>query len=176
MGIVNYKNDITSKTYLSVAVLGNSLKLNVKYKNINTIELDKTTTEINLILPKKYKNMENMEIINLAIKKLYSKIAETEIEYSMEIARHILGFAPDDYSIKMLDKDYYKCYKKQLIISPDIVRFNRKIINTTIIEAFCKTRYKQGSIKYKKLLSNAINEYEIYNNKETSNFKLLKIS
>ena len=162
MGILKFKNSIIPKTYLTVSVLGNSLKLNIKYLNISSIQLDKTNTEINLFLPQKYKNMDNMNLINLAIQKLYSEIAKTEIEYSLEIARHILKFAPEDYSIKRLDNDFYKCSKNLLIINPDIVKFNREIINTTIIQAFCKLKYKKNTEKYKKLFADAMNKYEIY--------------
>ena len=176
MGILKFKNNLNSKNYLAVSVLGNSLKLNVKYINISTIELDKTNTEINLLLPKKYKNMDNMDVINLAIQKLYDKIAETEIEYAMEVARHILKFAPEDYSIKRLTNDFYKCSKNKIIINPDIVRFNREIINTTIIQAFCKTKYRQGSSNYKNLLRDAINKYERYKSKNISNYKFVKVS
>lgn len=176
MGIINFKKDLKSKTYLTVSVLGNSLKLNVRYANISSIDLNKSNTEINLLLPKKYKNMDNMEIINLAIQKLYTEIAYTEIEYAMEVARHILKFAPEDYCIKRLKNDFYKCIKNKIIINPDIVKFNREIINTTIIQAFCKTKYKVNSIKYKNLLNDALNKYEIYKDKTTNNYRTLKVS
>ena len=176
MGIINFKRGSNSKTYLTVSVLGNSLKLNVKYANISSINLDKSNTEINLLLPKKYKNMDNMETINLAIQKLYTEIAYTEIEYAMEVARHILKFAPEDYCIKRLSNEFYKCTKNKIIINPDIVKFNREIINTTIIQAFCKTKYRFNSIGYKNLLNDAINKYEIYKSKTATNYRTLKVS
>lgn len=176
MGIIKFKNNINSKSYLVVSVLGKNLKLNIKYTNTSTIELNQTDTEINLFLPKKYKNMDNMNIINLSIQKLYYKIAEVEIEFAMETARHILKFAPEDYCIKRLENDFYKCSNNKIIINPDIVRFNKEIINTTIIQAFCKSKYKVNSIKYKKLLNDAINKYEIYKSKTTNNFVSLKVS
>ncbi|MBO4815410.1 MAG: DUF45 domain-containing protein [Clostridia bacterium] len=176
MGILKFKNNLNSKNYLAVSVLGNSLKLNVKYLNISKIELNKTNTEINLLLPKKYKNIDNMEVINLSIQKLYDRIAETEIEYAMEVARHILRFAPEDYSIKRLENEFYKCSKNKIIVNPDIVRFSREVINTTIIQAFCKTKYRQNSENYKKLLLDAMNKYEIYNKKNYTNYKFVKVS
>ena len=175
MGIINFKNNSNQNPYLTVGVLGSSLKLNIKYKNISTIEVNKTDTEVSITLPKKYRNMDNDEVINLAIQKLYKKIAETEIEYAMEVARHLLMFAPEDYSIKFLDEDYYKCSKSNIIISPDIVRFSREVINTTIIQAFCRIKYRFGSTNYKKMLSRAMNDYEI-NYKSNSSLRALKIS
>lgn len=175
MKIINFKEKTINKAYLAVSVLGNSLKLNIKYTNKNNIELNQKETEIDLILPKEYKNNDNTRIINMSIEKLYNKIAETEIEYAMEIARHILGFAPEDYSLKRLDNEYYKCYKKQIIINPDIVRFNREIIDTTVIQAFCKIKYKPNSIAYKKLLNLAIEEYELYKNRNNK-IRIIKAS
>ena len=174
MSILNFRKTVNNQTYLTVSVLGQSLKLNVKYTNISSIELNKKENEIDLFLPKSYKNLENIDVINMAIQKLYNTIAETEIEYAMEVARHILRFAPEDYSIKRLNDEYYKCSKNKIIVNPDIVRFNREIINTTIIQAFCKTKHKPNTIAYKKLLNNAMNEYEIYKNKEKK-IRLLKV-
>ena len=176
MGVLKFRKTVNNKTYLTVSVLGQSLKLNVKYTNTSSVELNKKDTEIDLFLPKVYKNLENIDIINMAIQKLYNTIAETEIEYAMEVARHILKFAPEDYSIKRLNNEYCKCYKKQIIINPDIVRFNREIINTTIIQSFCKIKHRPNSIAYKKLLIKSMNEYEIYKNRNTNKLKVLKVS
>lgn len=175
MSILKFRKTVNNQTYLTVSVLGNSLKLNVKYINTNTVELDKKDYEIDLYLPKSYKNIENIDIINMAIQKLYNKIAETEVEYAMEVARHILKFAPEDYSIKRLNNEFYKCLKGKLIVNPDIVKFNREIINTTIIQAFCKIKYRPNSIAYKEYLNDAMNRYEIYSKKENK-FKILKVS
>ena len=176
MGITVFKKNMGSKSYLTVSVLGNVLKLNIKYLNTNQINLNQTNTKIDLYLPKKYKNMDNMNLINLAIQKLYTEIAYTEIEYAMEVARHILKFAPEDYSIKRLENDYYKCTKGSIIVNPDLVKYNRDVINTTIIQAFCKIKYRHGSEKYKMLLQNAIDKYENYKNKSYTNYKFVKVS
>ena len=174
MSILNFKKTVNNQTYLTVSVLGQSLKLNVKYANSSSVELNKKDTEIDLFLPKVYKNLENIDVINMAIQKLYNTIAETEIEYAMEVARHILKFAPEDYCIKRLNDEYYKCSKNKITINPDLVRFNREIINTTIIQAFCKIKHKPNTIAYKKLLNNAMNEYEIYKKKENK-IRILKV-
>lgn len=162
MGILKFKNQSINESYLTVSVLGKSLKLNVKYTNNSSIDLDKKQNEIDLFLPKIYKNSENIDIINLAIKKLYSQIASTQIEYSMEIARHILKFAPEDYKIERLNNSFYKCKNGIIIINPDIVQYSEEIINTTILQAFCKSKYKTNSAIYKKTLQNGLFKYEEY--------------
>lgn len=176
MNIVKFKNNSNKKSYLTVSVLGNSLKLNVKFANISSVNLNKTNTQINIVLPNKYKKVDNMNIINLSIQKLYTKIAETEIEYAMEIARHILKFAPEDYTLKRLDNSFYKIIKNKLIINPDIVKYNKTIINTTIIQAFCKIKFKPNSKAYKNLLNQALLEYETHYNTVYGKFLNLKIS
>ena len=175
MSILKFRKAVNNQTYLAVSVLGQSLKLNIKYTNTSSIDLNKKDTEIDLFLPKSYKNLDNIDVVNMAIQKLYNTIADTEIEYAMEVARHILKFAPEDYSIKRLDDEFYKCSKNKITINPDIVRFNREIINTTIIQAFCKIKHRPNSIAYKELLNRAMNEYEIYKKKEIKN-KFLKVS
>jgi hypothetical protein len=162
MSILNFKKQEINKTYLTVSVLGKSLKLNVKYTNNSIINLDKKENEIDLFLPKNYKNSKNIDIINLAIQKLYSKIAITEIEDSMEIVRHILKFAPEDYKIERLNNAFYKCKNGIITINPDIVQFNKEIINTTIFQAFCKIKFKLNSTNYKKALQNGLLKYEEY--------------
>ena len=175
MSVLKFRKTVNNQTYLTVSVLGQSLKLNIKYANTPSIDLNKKDTEIDLFLPKKYKNTDNMDVINMAIQKLYDTIAETEIEYAMEIARHILKFAPEDYKIQRLNDEYYKCSKNKITINPDIVRFNREIINTTIIQSFCKIKHRPNSTRYKELLNNAMNEYEIYKRKQNK-IRVLKVS
>ncbi len=176
MGVLKFKTKANNQTYLTVSVLGNSLKLNIKFTNTPIVELNKKETEIDLYLPKKYKNTENIDIINMSIQKLYNTIAQTEIEYAMEVARHILKFAPEDYSIKRLDNEFYKCTKNKIIINPDIVRFNREIINTTIIQAFCKIKHRPNSAAYEKLLLESMNKYELYKNRKSKKLTLQKVS
>ena len=71
MNILNFKQKEMNKAYLAVSLLGKVLKLNIKYHNSSSIDLNKKETEIDLILPKEYKSVDKTEIIDLAIKKLY---------------------------------------------------------------------------------------------------------
>ena len=164
MSIINLGNSFINKSYLAISILGNSLKLNIKYlNNSNSVRLIQKKTEIDLILPKEYKNRDNIDIINSAIKRLYNKIAISELESSMELARYILKFAPEDYKIERITNSFYKCTKnKILVVNPDIVQYNKDVINTTILQAFCKIKYKANSSAYKKALSFALDSYENY--------------
>lgn len=177
MSILKHKNskiiDLTKpveiKTYLAISVLGKSLNLNINYKKINVPELDMGEKEINIYLPARYKDAGTVEIVSEAIKKMYNEIAEIEIANSMEKIRVMLGFAPNDYTIKRMKESYIKNNKdKTIVINPDIVKYNRKIIETSLIQAFCKTKYNENSKEYKNMLTKAVEKYENYE------YKILK--
>ena len=85
---------------------------------------------------------------------------KTEIENSMELVRHMLGFAPEDYLIKRINDNFCKTNKNIIVINPDIVQYSREVINQTLIQAFCKIKYRVNSNAYKELLNYAINKYE----------------
>lgn len=176
MNIFKFIKTPVNNSYLAISLLGKNLKLNIKYTNRSDIELEKKEIEINLFLPKSYKNSENIDIINLAIKKLYDEIANVEIEYAMEIARHILRFAPENYKIERLNGLFYKCKGKIITVNPDIVQYNREVINTTIIQAFCKIKHNPNSSAYKETLKYAMEKYYEYKQKQNNNQKILKIS
>lgn len=160
MNILENHKNFVNRTYLTISVLGKNLNLGVKYRNNPIIELDKQEQNINLYLPKKYRTMDNVNIINMAIEKMYDEIAETEIENSMEKIRVILGFAPEDYKIERMKESFCKVKNKVLVINPDIVKYNKKIIETTLLQAFCKSQYKVNSKAYKQALEAGIEKYE----------------
>lgn len=177
MNILNFPKAIFNKSYLSIPILGKNYKLNIKYSLLPNLEVIKRDFEIDIIIPKKLKNSDNTKIISLAIKKLYEDIANIKLEESLELARHILKFAPCDYKISRLKNNYYKCTKdKTLIINPDIVRFNKEIIDTTILQAFCKLQFKLNTYKYNCALQNALKKYEAYKASYNINISTQKVS
>ena len=176
MKVLNFEKKLNYKSYLTIAILGNSYKLNIKYTTSNSIELTKKDYEFELVLPKKYKNCDNLDIINLSIQKLYTELAPKELEEALELVRHLVKFAPEDYKIENLKDEYYKIAKnKVLVISPDIIRYNREIINTTLIQAFCKMKFRPNSKAYNEALKNAMKQYEEYRLYVAKGNKKLKI-
>lgn len=162
MNILKFENKFISKKYLTIGVLGKTYKLNLKYTTSNNIDLIKKEESFDLVLPKKYKNINNKEVINCAIKKLYSEIAKEELEYSLELVRHILKFAPEDYKIERIENSFCMAKNKVLTINPDIIQYSREVINTTLIRQFCKIKYKTNSKEYKLALAEGIEKYEDY--------------
>ena len=167
----NQKNN----TYLAISILGKSLNLDVKYRTNPLIEIDREkVNKIVLYLPKKYKAMENVHIVNMAIEKMYNEIAETEIENIMEKIRKILGFAPEDYRLERMKDSFCKVKNKVIIINPDIVKYNKKIIETTLLQAFCKSQYRTNSNAYKQALEIGIKKYEQFRFDLIKKNKILK--
>lgn len=169
--IIDLSKPVEIKTYLTVSVLGKSLNLNINYKKINVPELDLGEKDVNIYLPMRYKESGTVDIVSMAIQKMYDEIAQIEIANSMEKIRVILGFAPEDYKVVRMNDSFIKNNKnKTITINPDIVKYNRKIIETTLVQAFCKTKFKENSKDYKELLKYSIEKYENYQ------YKILKIS
>ena len=158
---IDLSKEAKLKKYLSISVLGKNLKLDIKFKNIKLPETNIGEQILKIVLPNRYEKLNKVEIINKVIEKLYIKIAEKEVLESMEIARTILGIAPEDYEIKKMKNEYIKIgSNKILTINPEIVKYNRRVIDSSIIEAFCKLRYKKGSNKYNNNLKYGIKEYD----------------
>ena len=158
----NIKETFLPKTYFSISILGRNYKLNIKYEKIKDIVIEKLENEINIELPKEYKKENNMEIINICIQKIYDEVARVELEYAMEFARHIYNFAPEDYEIKRLKNSYFKYTNGILILNPDIVEYNKEIIYSSIIKAFCSIKHRKGSKNYQSALEKGIKEYEAF--------------
>lgn len=176
MSILKFEKKSISNTYLTISLLGINYKLNIKYTTSNSVELIKKDGTFDLLLPKKCKNTDNIDIVNQAIQKLYSEIAPKELEDSLELVRHILKFAPEDYKIQRTENCFYKILKtKVLVINPDIIQYSKEIINTTLIQAFCKTYFKQNTKQYKETLKTALENYEHYKKLLTSPNIIYKI-
>lgn len=170
MEILHFERKNIQKSYLTISILGTIYKLNIKYINSNSIELTKKDLSFELTMPKKYRNNDNIEIINHAIAKLYNEIAEIELEECLELARFVTKFAPEDYKIENLKNNYFKISKKVLTISPDIIQYNKEIINSSLIKAFCKMQFKSNTNAYKKALQDAMLNYENYKKFNTGKF------
>ena len=113
MNLVRVKNnDIKVIERHPVKVLGNDYRVKIVYKNVKIAMLDVEDDTIKLTLQNKYKKMNNTQMLDLAIEKMYESIAKVEIERAMEKTRIMLGFAPEDYKIEKLKNDFGKGEEK----------------------------------------------------------------
>lgn len=142
-----------------VPVLGIDYKVKIIYKNIKITELDVENKTIKISLPNRYKKISNKEILDLAIDKMYEQIAKVEIERAMEKMRIMLGFAPEEYEIKKM-KTLGKCENNKITINPELVMYNRKIIDYVVLHQYCHLKYKTHSKKFFNMLEKHNPDYK----------------
>lgn len=142
-----------------VPVLGVDYKVKILYKNTKITELNVENKTIKISLPNKYKKMSNTEILDLAIEKMYEQIANVEIERAMEKARITLGFAPEEYEILKI-KTLGMCKDKKITINPEVVKYNRKVIDYVVMHQYCHLKYKTHSKGFYKLLEQYKPDYK----------------
>ena len=144
-----------------VPVLGIDYKVKIEYKNIKIAELDVEQKTIKISLPNKYKKMSSKEILDLAIEKMYEQIAKVEIERAMEKTRIMLGFAPEEYEIEKM-KVWGKCEDNKITINPEIVMYDRNVIDYVVLHQYCHLKYKTHSKSFWSLVKKYEKNYKEY--------------
>lgn len=151
-----------------VKILGRDFRVKIIYKNVKIAQLDVEEDIIKITLQNKYKKIDNQQMLDLAIDKMYESLAKEEIERAMEKTRIMLGFAPEEYEIKKM-KTLGKCENNKIIIHPEIVMYNRKIIDYVILHQYCHLKSKTHSKKFFELIKRYEKDYEKYE-KEISKY------
>lgn len=147
-----------------VKLLGENCKVIINYKNLKRPTLEVEGKNIKICLPNKYKKLNRDEILAKLIEKLYDVVASQEIEIIMEKIRKTLGFAPEDYQIKRLEKKMAECITENsfIVINPDIVQYDKKTIEYILIHEFCHLKYKTHSKKFNEMLHKNIKDKKLY--------------
>ena len=147
-----------------VKLLGENCKVKINYKNLKKPTLTVEGKNITICLPNKYKKLNRDEILVKLIEKLYDLVAQTEIEIAMDKVRKLVGFAPEDYMIKRIDKKMADCNtdKKIILINPDIVKYDKEVIEYILIHQFCHLKYKTHSKKFNEMLNKNIKDITKY--------------
>lgn len=145
-----------------VPVLGTDYKVKIIYKNIKVAELDVEDKIIKISLPNKYKKANNERILDIAIDKMYEQIAKVEVERAMEKTRILLGFAPEDYEIKKMSEELGRCEENKITINPEIVKYDREIIDYVVLHEYCHLKYKSHCKSFIKMLEKYEPNYKKY--------------
>ncbi len=146
-----------------VPVLGIDYKVRITYKNVKFVQVDVEEKLINISLPNKYKKVSNVEILDLAINKLYEQVASTEIERAMEKSRIMMGFAPEEYEIEKM-KMLGKCEDGKITINPEIVKYSRKLIDYVVLHQYCHLKFKTHAKGFYELIKQYEPNYKKYEN------------
>lgn len=165
--MIKVSNAIKTIERHPVQVLGIDYRVKIIYKNVKVAQLDIEEKTIKITLQSKYRKLNNKDMLDFAIQKMYDAIAKVEIERSMEKTRIMLGFAPEDYKMERIN-GLGKCIDGIITINPDIVIYNREIIDYMVLKQYCHLKYKTECKGYIKLLSSHCKNYEKFE-------KLLKI-
>ena len=145
-----------------VPVLGTDYKVKIIYKNIKVAELDVEDKIIKISLPNKYKKANNERILDIAIDKMYEQIAKIEVERAMEKTRILLGFAPEDYEIRKMSEELGRCEENKIIINPEIVKYDREVIDYIVLHEYCHLKYKSHCKSFIKMLEKYEPNYKKY--------------
>lgn len=145
-----------------VPVLGTDYKVKIIYKNIKVAELDIEDKIIKISLPNKYKKANNERILDIAIDKMYEQIAKIEVERAMEKTRILLGFAPEDYEIRKMSEELGRCEENKITINPEIVKYDREIIDYVVLHEYCHLKYKSHCKSFIKMLEKYEPNYKKY--------------
>ena len=145
-----------------VPVLGTDYKVKVIYKNIKVAELDVEDKIIKISLPSKYKKANNEKILDMAIDKMYEQIAKVEVERAMEKTRILLGFAPEDYEIRKMSEELGRCEDNKITINPEIVKYDREVIDYIVLHQYCHLKYKTHSKGFMNMLKTYEPNFEKY--------------
>jgi metal-dependent hydrolase family protein len=145
-----------------VPVLGTDYKVKIIYKNIKVAELDVEDKIIKISLPNKYKKANNERILDIAIDKMYEQIAKIEVERAMEKTRILLGFAPEDYEIRKMSEELGRCEENKITINPEIVKYDREIIDYVVLHEYCHLKYKSHCKSFIKMLEKYEPNYKKY--------------
>lgn len=148
-----------------VKIFGEEISVKVFYPKIQNPELNLNGNIIYVNLPKKYKKIKNLEIVKIAIEKMYDEIARIEIEKAMEETRIMLkGLAPENFEIKRISNKLAKMTQdKTLIINPEIVKYSKQVLKYVILYEFCHLKYKTNCKSFYEMLKNYMSNYEEYN-------------
>lgn len=160
----NAKKSLLEKN--TIKVFGEDYHLNISYKIIGSPELDLENGLIKIILPVKYRNVDNTKIVRLILDKFYTRLAEKEVEQIMEKNRINLKLAPNDYKLQKMDGALGRFLedKKVILINPEIVQYNKDILEYVVLHEFCHLKYKTHGKNFYKIIEKYMPNYKIVEN------------
>ena len=159
------QNNIYAQEKGNIFLLGATHEIHFYFKHVSVPSINMLNRNIEVVLPHNYKKIETNQIFKILLEKLYSKVAEQEIERAMEKIRLLLGIAPEDYEIKQLKSGVMATCstdEKKISISPEIAKYDRNIIDYIVLHEFCHLKYKIHTKNFWKIIKKYMPTYERY--------------
>ena len=144
----------------TVKIFGEEYLVKVTYEKIKNPELN-----LNGNITNKYKKNKKLEIVKIALDKMYDEIARIEIEKVMEETRiKLKGLAPENYKIKRIPNKLAKMtLDRTLIINPEIVKCEKKVLKYVILYEFCHLKYKTNCKSLFEMMNQHMSNLEEFN-------------
>lgn len=153
-GTIPYNPEFTN-------IFGKTYHIDLVYGNITSPKLDVEEKNIQIILPLKFKNTDNSDLLKVMLHKMYTKILDSELDSMLENARINLGYAPEDIEIVKDTNFIAKCMdNKKIQINPEIIKFDKETIEYIIFHEFCHLQYKTHSKKFYEVINNFFPNYK----------------
>ena len=164
MRLLSKKTNLEKQIGKTAKIFGENYEIKIIYKKINNPELNLNGEIIEINLPFKYKRSGNINILKIALEKMYDEIARIEIENIMEETRVMLkGLAPENYIIKRIPNRLAKTLKdKTIVINPEIVKYNKEILRYVVLYEFCHLKYRTNTKKFWDMIEKYMPSYEEY--------------
>ena len=165
MKLLSKKINIEKEIGKTTKIFGETYDIKIIYKKIKNPELNLNEKSIEINLPFKYKRNGNINILKLALEKMYDEIARIEIENIMEETRIMLkGLAPDNYIIKRIPNKLAKTLLKDktIVINPEIVKYNKEVLRYVVLYEFCHLKYRTNTKKFWDMIEKYMPSYEEY--------------
>lgn len=164
MNLLGKKINIEKELGKKAKIFGKIYDIKITYKKIKNPELNLNEKSIEINLPLKYKRNGDLNILKLALEKMYDEIARVEIENIMEETRVMLkGIAPENYIIKRIPNKLAKTLKnKTIIINPEIVKYNKEVLRYVVLYEFCHLKHKTNTKKFWDMMEKYMPSYEEY--------------
>ena len=141
-------------------IFGKKYHIDLVYGNIISPKLDLDENNIQIILPIKFKNSDNSNLLKIMLNKMYTKILDSELDAILEDARINLGYAPEDIEIVKNVNYIAKFNNNKIYINPEIIKFDKETIEYIIYHEFCHIKYKTQSKKFYEILQNFFPNYK----------------
>ena len=152
----------STNTKDKITIFGKKYELLICFQSISNPTLNLKTDYIEICFPKIYKNYNINTLVEKKKKKMFKKIAENELDLFMDKARHVFGFAPDNYTIVDLNRPLATVIdKSEIIFSSNIVKYDKKTIEYIVFHEFCHLKYKTHSKKFYVLLEKNKPNYKV---------------
>ena len=164
MKLLSKKTNLEKEIGRTTKIFGENYDIKIIYKKINNPELNLNGKSIEINLPFKYKRNGDINILKLALEKMYDEIARVEIENIMEETRIMLkGIAPENYIIKRIPNRLAKTLKdKTIIFNPEIVKYNKEVLRYVVLYEFCHLKYRTNTKKFWDMIEKYMPSYEAY--------------